>query len=122
MSKPALAVDFDGVIAGIGGYTGTDDFQGAPNKDVITAMRALKDKGWRIIIYTCRPATDGLLNWLKANGVPFDDINRNIEAPITTSNKLYADIYLDDRAINYAGQPVEALLAQIIAQYQKQRA
>ena len=82
MSKPALAVDFDGVIAGIGGYTGTDDFQGAPNKDVITAMRALKDKGWRIIIYTCRPATDGLLNWLKANGVPFDDINRNSEAPI----------------------------------------
>ena len=117
MSKenPVFAVDFDGVIAAIGAYKGTDDFQGEPNKDVITVMKALKGKGWRIIIYTCRPATDGLIAWLTSNGVPFDDINRNSDAPMTTSSKVQADIYLDDRAVNFNGQAVEGLLTEIIA-------
>lgn len=107
-----IAFDFDGVISSYDGWKGFDVF-GEPNKEVIECMWRLKEEGKYIIIFTTRPATQKMADWLNANNVPYDEINRNKHNPQMTSCKPVYECFVDDRAVNYSGQDKEALLKNI---------
>lgn len=111
--------DFDGVIATYQGWRGFDVL-GDPIKETIDAMRELKARGYRLVIFTSRPATQTLVDWLRNNNVPYDDINRNSKNPTLTSNKPVADVYIDDRAVRFSGQSKVALLNEIFLVAEKE--
>lgn len=106
MSKKnrTICIDFDGVLHDYSeGFQGEDVFG-----DMITgadlATQILKKQGNTIIIYTTRPSTDALKNWLKEHNISYDYINENPEQPKGCEGcKLIADIYIDDRGICFRG-------------------
>jgi hypothetical protein len=85
---------------------------GVPLPGIIDLIKILKQTGWLIIIWTCREITPDLRGKLIQRGIPFDYINFNPYGADKTSNKIMADVYLDDRAINFDGQ-VQGLLQKI---------
>lgn len=101
--KKTICIDFDGVLADYSkGYQGLDVFGNMlPNADIGT--KVLKEKGWTIIVYTTRPATDALKKWLDDNKISYDYINENPDQPKDSKEgcKLIADIYLDDRGMRF---------------------
>lgn len=103
--KHTIAIDFDGVLADYSkGYQGKDVFGVMiPGSD--SATKVLKENDWTIIIYTTRPVTEALKKWLNDNGIAYDYINENPNQPEESKGcKLIADVYLDDRAINFHGE------------------
>lgn len=102
--QKTVAIDFDGVLADYSkGYQGKDVF-GALIPGADNATKVLKENGWRIIIYTTRPATDALKKWLSDNNIAYDYINENPDQPEESKGcKLIADIYIDDRAMEFRG-------------------
>ena len=82
-----IAVDFDGTLCeyknpGIGN----------PKLDVIKKVKELSKnrKGY---------ALKQALKWCSQYDLKFDSVNKNINE-IKTSRKIYADLYIDDKAIN----------------------
>lgn len=113
MKKKTICIDFDGVIHDYSkGWQGEDVFCGMiPNADVATSI--LKKQGWTIIIYTTRKKTKKLEEWLEENKITYDYINENPDQPEGASDKLKADIYLDDRGISFKGHWDQWLLYEI---------
>jgi len=103
-----IAFDFDGVLATYA--EGQYPEIGEPIEGMAKLTNDLKDQGWKIIIFTCRAAKE-VRQWLKDNGYAFDKINKNIDDK-GNSPKVYAEIYVDDRAINFGGD-AEKLREQI---------
>lgn len=103
-----LCFDFDGVIATYSGWKGFDVL-GEPNQEVISAMKNLHGKGYKITIFTTRLDTPTIRMFLKNNNVPYDSINSNAHNPPNTSQKPIYHAIIDDRAINYSGQAGEVL-------------
>jgi|WetSurMetagenome_2_1015567.scaffolds.fasta_scaffold15150_3 hypothetical protein len=95
-----LAVDLDGTIL-------HDEFpaKGDPIDGMKEQLEALRELGWKIVIWTVRDDNEGVAKHLKKHGVPFDYINENPFGPPKQSRKIYADAYLDDRAIPFSGNP-----------------
>lgn len=99
----AICVDFDGVIACF-----TDDIEdfGEVIPGSADALSALRSYGYKIIIHTARPAhknhIDRLSEYLKKEGIPFDEINQNSDCN-WESTKPVADLYIDDRALRFNG-------------------
>lgn len=90
-----IAVDFDGTLCeyknpGIGN----------PKLDVIKKIKELS-KNNKIILWTSRKgyALKQALKWCSQYDLKFDSVNKNINE-IKTSRKIYADLYIDDKAIN----------------------
>lgn len=114
MKKKTICIDFDGVLHDYSeGYKGKDVFGDMiPNADKATQL--LKKKGWTIIIYTTRPKTAKLEKWLKDKGIAYDYINENPNQPEDSKGgKLIADIYLDDRGMQFRGDWSEWLMEEI---------
>jgi len=96
-----VAVDFDGTLV-------ENNFPeiGEPNKEVMQYVRDKKEEGAIIILWTTRQ-NDFLqeaLDFCEQYDIPIDYANRN--APgigFETSNKIFADIYVDDRGYNPFG-------------------
>lgn len=97
-----IAVDFDGTLV-------ENKF---PDIGVIirdTWDRVLEEQkaGTKIILWTCRTDTmlDDAVNFCTKNGLTFDEINRNIKEVRDLfggdTRKVFANIYLDDRAQQY---------------------
>lgn len=107
-----ICFDFDGVIASYNGWKGFDVL-GKPNQKVIDTMKRLKLMGYWIVIFTTRPATQIMIDWLKKYNVTYDDINRNRKSPVMTSCKPIYHAIIDDRAINYHGQSEMVLLKEL---------
>ena len=97
---PTLAVDFDGTIAHYRGYAGRGVFLD-PIPGAADALRRLKAQGWDIVVFTCRTEEDELRAYLDAHAIPFDAINVGMDPAMECSGKVYADIYLDDRAVTF---------------------
>ena len=105
MNRKIIAVDFDGTIAP--GARDGSMLPALPNRTLKGAregLQALKDAGWRIIIWTCRSDNllDEMIGYLKKYGIPYDAVNEHLET-FTNSPKVYADVYVDDR--NVGGFP-----------------
>ena len=62
------------------------------------AIYKLMMNGWFIHIFTTRPETVTLIQWLNKNNVCYNAINSTEYNPPDTSIKPIATIYLDDRA------------------------
>lgn len=100
---PTACIDLDGTIASYKeGWQGAEHY-GDPLPGVHKALRSLKEKGWRIIIFTTRGNETLTRLYLVKNNIPFDYINVNPDQPPGTSHKPSADVYIDDRGIRFNG-------------------
>lgn len=98
-----ICIDFDGVISNYKGYKGWGIFE-EPVSGASEKINQLKEDGWKIIIFTTRSETKLIADYCKAHNILFDEINRNSDNhPYTNMGKPHADVYLDDRAINFSG-------------------
>ena len=106
-----VAVDFDGTIC-------ADAFPevGAPNRAVIDYVKRLAADGSKIILYTSREngtrkLLDEAVAFCKEQGIPLYAVNENPGNPHAAKiglkpsdgRKVYADLYIDDKAMNPAG-------------------
>ena len=106
-----VAVDFDGTIC-------ADAFPevGAPNRAVIDYVKRLAADGSKIILYTSREngtrkLLDEAVAFCKEQGILLYAVNENPGNPHaekiglkpSDGRKVYADLYIDDKAINPAG-------------------
>lgn len=95
-----IAVDVDGTIL----YDGHYPEFGAFKPHAIRVLRKIKDHGGRILIWTCRTGhqADTLKGILFDAGVEYDTFNEELaetrELFGGTSRKVFADVYIDDRA------------------------
>lgn len=91
-----FAVDFDGTIV-----EHKFPLIGQEFPEAIRVMKALQERGNKIIIWTCRSGKqlDEAVNWLIERGFCPDAVNMNVpEYYHLESPKIYADFYLDDRS------------------------
>ena len=98
-----IAVDFDGCLC-------EDKYPeiGKPNKSLIQWLegaRCIYD--YKIILWTCRTGKylKDAVKWCKIQGLTFDKINDDVNEikklyPKTGNRKIFADIYIDEKAIN----------------------
>lgn len=99
-----IAVDFDGTIA-------ADCFPeiGEPMLFAVESLKALKNQGNKLILWTCRtdlPERKYLteaVEFCRELGIEFDAVNDNVQdAPFIDKGncrKVYADFYIDDKAL-----------------------
>jgi hypothetical protein len=92
-----IAVDFDGTIV--------EHKFPKIGKEIAGACKTINDlqaAGHKIILWTCRGQGDELnqaIEWLLDRGVFVDAVNRNVEEwAFLSSPKIYADVYIDNRA------------------------
>ena len=99
-----IAVDFDGTLC-------ENRFPeiGKPNFVLIEGLRELRRAGNKIILWTCRVDhwLEEAVGWCKALGLEFDEVNNNLPEKIekwgNDTRKIYADIYIDDKAMEPPG-------------------
>jgi hypothetical protein len=94
-----IAVDFDGTLS-----FGTWPDVGEPNVPLIEQLKDLKNKGNKLILWTCRAgdALDLAVSWCRDHQLEFDAINDNLPEIVelygNNSRKITCDYYIDDRA------------------------
>ncbi|MBE0390623.1 hypothetical protein [Flavobacterium sp. PL002] len=86
-----VAFDFDDTVY---------DFhkKGRLYNDVIELLKKLQSINCYLICWTGQDDIDFVSNYLKKNNIPFDSINENPTFHKSSSRKIYANAYLDDRA------------------------
>ena len=95
------AVDFDGTLC-----ENAWPEIGKPNHSLISTLKKAREKGDKVILWTCRTADrlDDAIAWCKEQGLEFDAVNENLPEIIgqfgTESRKVFADVYIDDKVIN----------------------
>ena len=96
-----LAVDFDGTLV-------SDKYPeiGSPNEKLFTICKRLRERGVRVILWTCRnnePLAEAVM-YCYLKGLSFDAVNENIpetqELYGGDTRKVFADVYLDDKALH----------------------
>lgn len=111
-----IAVDFDGTLVTNKYPDIGEPLQGFTfNRTLIEEMKLLRTHGHKVILWTCR---SGLLlkeaiSFCKKQGLDFDAVNDNLEEDkefwkdsvewsVTNgkARKIYADMYIDDRALS----------------------
>lgn len=66
---------------------------------MVEELKTLQEIGWKIIVWTVRHNVKDVKKWLKSYNIPHDYVNENPWGPAgDKSRKMYADVYLDDRA------------------------
>ena len=96
-----IAVDFDGTLC-------KNAFPeiGNPNTYLIKDLIKRRDQGDKVILWTCRvfEQVTKAVDWCKSYGLEFDAVNQNLPEVIAhwagEGRKIYADMYIDDRAVN----------------------
>jgi len=96
--EKTICIDFDGTITNYQGYKGSPDIiEDELNPGVIESINELK-KDYKIIIFSVRATTSigkvAIMKYLVKHNVYFDKV---------THEKLGADLYIDDRGIQYKG-------------------
>jgi uncharacterized HAD superfamily protein len=92
MNPPIIAVDFDGTLTKETCWNAEDVTKATPNEKICEWVRK-KYLDSFIIIYTARrdDLTEVSIQWLRKHNVPFHAYS---------NNKIPADYYLDDHAVN----------------------
>lgn len=93
------AVDFDGTLC-------ENKFPeiGSPNIKLINHLIELRRQGDKVILWTCRVGErlKNAVEWCKSYGLEFDAINENLSSQIEKwggeTRKVFADVYIDDKA------------------------
>lgn len=101
-NQPTAAFDLDGTILEYSSGMASRDEFGHPVPGIVSEMRKLWKDGWKIIIWTCRGRSQELVDHLRKYNIPFDEINVNTTGP-HDSPKIYADVYIDDKALSFDG-------------------
>ena len=95
-----IAVDFDGTLC----ENAWPDI-GEENRELINKLIEERKNGNTVILYTCRKGNEleEAVEWCKDRGLIFDYINENTQEHIEwaggDTRKIYADIYIDDKAV-----------------------
>ncbi len=110
MKYEFVAVDFDGTLC-LNAFPEI----GEPNALIISYVKRLAAAGSKIILYTSREnGTRALLDeavaWCESQRIPLYAVNENPGNPYaetiglkpTDNRKVYADLYIDDKALNPA--------------------
>ena len=98
---PVLAVDLDGTLL-------EDDFPnfGKPIAGMADELKKLRAAGWIICVWTCRKDSEELRVHLDKHDIPYDHINESPFKPPDNSDKIQADVYLDDKGMSFKGSAV----------------
>ncbi|MCR5602374.1 MAG: hypothetical protein K6G27_01570 [Lachnospiraceae bacterium] len=78
---------------------------GEPNVPLIKQLKDLKNRGNKLILWTCRAgeALDLAVSWCRDQELEFDAINDNLPEIVelygNNSRKITCDYYIDDRAM-----------------------
>lgn len=89
---------------------------GKPNKAMIRYAKKLKEKGHRLILWTCRNglALENAVAWCREQGIEFDAVNQNLPEILemfgSDSRKITADYYVDDKVLG-----IQPLLLSVFA-------
>jgi len=111
--KPSIyAFDFDGTIAEYHGFK-AHDHELPPHEEVVKAIRILKERGNKIIIFSTR-GEEFLEKYCEKYNIPFDYINENPELEGENRGKPIAKVYIDDRSLCYKGQFAEELVDEVV--------
>lgn len=95
---PVICVDFDGVLNKYAGWTGKyEEYEARPG--MRTFLKALKARDYFVVILTARPY-DNLHTVEKW----FSDNQAHDLIDMITNVKCPAEVYIDDRAINFNGE------------------
>lgn len=97
--QPFIAVDFDDTIVDYDGFE-YNKF-GEPLEGAVEAIKELKNRGYLVMLYTCRQDTPELRDYLDKNGFEFDAINSTEYNPPHSSDKPAAFRFIDDRNIKF---------------------
>ena len=109
-----IAVDFDGTLC-------TDMYPsiGSERQFVIDFIKDQRKKGAKLIFHSCRSGlqeTEAVI-WCLAHGIRFDAVNENLPENIAIygndCRKIYADIYLDDKAVYPSKKNLERLMQEL---------
>lgn len=103
MGRPytIYAVDFDGTLCE-SVYPGI----GKPNIVLINHLIKRRKQGNKVILWTCRceQRLEEAVSWCKEHGLEFDAVNENLPEMIewygNDCRKVFADVYIDDKAVN----------------------
>jgi hydroxymethylpyrimidine pyrophosphatase-like HAD family hydrolase len=102
-----VAIDFDGTLV-------SDNYPniGSPNTFMFRLCKALQKSGVKLILWTCRDSKYLLeaVDYCAHRGLFFDAVNVNLPETIKMFNndtrKIYADLYIDDKAIPHIQDPL----------------
>lgn len=98
-----ICIDIDGTISHYIDWVDSKTF-GDVLPHCAETIHHLKADGWFVIIFTTRGDNNEVSKFLTANNIPFDAINENPSQPDNAKGgKPYADVYIDDRAIQFDG-------------------
>lgn len=96
--KTIIAVDFDGTIIDDGAGPDKSKFNLKPG--AIEVLQWMYQEFY-LILWTCRQSQmlEDAAEFLVKNGARFHQVNDNCpDTPFSTSRKIFADFYIDDRA------------------------
>lgn len=97
------AIDFDGTLA----ETRFPEIV-APNKKMVALVKIMQAAGHKIILWTSRDGEDleKAVEWCRAQGITFDAVNEPLPEQVARwgndTRKIYADYYIDDKAVTVA--------------------
>ena len=100
MDYTIIAVDFDGTLC----YSNWPDL-GEPNRPLIEYLRAQRQSGNKLILWTCRAgeALERAVSWCREHNLTFDAVNDNLPEIVAlygnNSRKITCDYYIDDKAV-----------------------
>lgn len=102
MRKYIIAVDFDGTL-----FTYEYPYVGKPIWKIINLCKNAQRQGAIIILWTCRVGEDlqEAIEACRDVGLEFDYVNENAKEQLALfggqdTRKIYADVYIDDKAVN----------------------
>jgi len=94
-----VAVDLDGTLAKMYAKFDPKTIED-PRPGAKAAMEEFKRRGCQIIVNTVRGDEAMVKKWLKKHEIPYDHINENPNQPDDASDKVIADLYIDDRGVD----------------------
>lgn len=104
-----ICIDLDGTILKYDGWINESTF-GEVLPNAIKVLTELKANGYIVIVYTTRSNKDLIAQYLNSKDVPYDYINENPNQPLNAiGGKPIADIYVDDRGLQFQGNWDETL-------------
>ena len=106
--KLTIAVDFDGTLCEFA-FPGIGE-QRRSHKMLMSKLIQLRNEGHKLILWTNRgdndeyPVLTEAVEWCRNKGLVFDAVNENLPNQKKLSGyspKVMADIYIDDRALEF---------------------